>query len=331
MVDTIYIEEKIKHFDRTKKILSRFKNSRYIFIKKYSEIFNVKNQNFRIQKYNPSLILAFKHDNFVLKAPEGFGIGTSKNFYFSHMYNCIYDCRYCFLQGMYSSSNYVLFVNYENFVEKINEIIKINKDKDLTFFSGYDCDSLAMEKITGFANYILPKIEKENKSLFEFRTKSNQLEPFLKIKPRENIILAYSLLPDELSNILDVKTPSIIKRIEAMKKISKLGWKIGLRFDPLIFHKGWKKNYYKLIQHIFSEVDNKNVHSISFGSLRFPNQMFKRIKKLYPEEKLFSYNFDIRNNYVSFSKDIEEEMIDYCQSIIKKNNDKIPIFSCKPY
>ena len=29
------------------------------------------------------------------------------------MYNCIYDCRYCFLQGMYSSANFVLFVNFE--------------------------------------------------------------------------------------------------------------------------------------------------------------------------------------------------------------------------
>ena len=61
------------------------------------------------------------------------------------MYNCIYDCRYCFLQGMYSSSNYVLFVNYENFLEKIYIIIEENKNEELTFFSGYDCDSIALE------------------------------------------------------------------------------------------------------------------------------------------------------------------------------------------
>ena len=331
MVDTIYIEEKIKNLDRTKQILSKFKNSRHVFIKKYSEIFNIKNQNFRIQKLNPSLILAFKYDNFVLKAPDGFGIGTSKNFYFSHMYNCIYDCRYCFLQGMYSSANYVLFINYEDFIDKINEIIIKNKGEDLTFFSGYDCDSLALEKITGFAKYILPKIVKNKKTLFEFRTKSIQLEPFLKNKPYENIILAYSILPEMLSNKLDFKTPSVKKRIVAMKKISKLGWKIGLRFDPLIYHKDWKKNYYKLFQDIFDDLDIKSLHSISFGSLRFPNQMFKKIKKLYPEEKLFSYNFDLRDNYVSFRKDLEEEMIKYCQLIIKEYNNKIPIFSCKPY
>ena len=46
----------------------------------------------------------------VLKTPDNFTIGFKKNYYFSHMLNCIYDCKYCFLQGMYNSANYVLFI-----------------------------------------------------------------------------------------------------------------------------------------------------------------------------------------------------------------------------
>ena len=102
MIDTIYIEKEIRKHPRTLGILSKFRNVRTIAIDRYGEVFNRKNQNFRIQKKNPCLILAKKHKGFVLPAPEGFGIGSSKNYYFSHMYNCIYDCNYCFLQGMYS-------------------------------------------------------------------------------------------------------------------------------------------------------------------------------------------------------------------------------------
>lgn len=50
------------------------------------------------------------------------------------MFNCIYDCRYCFLQGMYSSANYVIFVNFEDFDKEIEEVIQDNKDKKITFF-----------------------------------------------------------------------------------------------------------------------------------------------------------------------------------------------------
>ncbi len=115
MIDTIYIEKEIKKHPRTLEILSKFRNVRTIAIDRYGEVFNRKNQNFRIQKKNPCLILAKKHKGFVLPAPEGFGIGSSKNYYFSHMLNCIYDCNYCFLQGMFNSAHYVIFVNYEDF------------------------------------------------------------------------------------------------------------------------------------------------------------------------------------------------------------------------
>ena len=83
MIETIYIEKKIRNHPRTKFILSKFKNARNIEINRYGEIFNKRNQNFRIQKNNPDLILAFKNDGHVLPAPEGFGIGSSRNYYFS--------------------------------------------------------------------------------------------------------------------------------------------------------------------------------------------------------------------------------------------------------
>ena len=40
------------------------------------------------------------------------------------MLNCIYDCNYCFLQGMFNSANYLVFVNYEDYFKEIEKIIK---------------------------------------------------------------------------------------------------------------------------------------------------------------------------------------------------------------
>ena len=50
------------------------------------------------------------------------------------MLNCIYDCKYCFLQGMFNSANYLVFVNYQDFFFAINEIIKTNINKKICFF-----------------------------------------------------------------------------------------------------------------------------------------------------------------------------------------------------
>ena len=118
MIDTLYIEQAIATHYRVREIGSRFPNANHVMCERYGAVFNRKSQNFRLQKKNPSLILAHKFDNHVLATPEGYGIGGRNNYYFSHMLNCIYDCRYCFLQGMYRSAHYVLFVNYDDFLFK---------------------------------------------------------------------------------------------------------------------------------------------------------------------------------------------------------------------
>ena len=328
MIETIYVEKIIKEHPRTKLILSKLKKAKTIEIDRYGAIFNKRNQNFRIQKNNPDLILAFKNEGYVLPTPEGFGVGSSKNYYFSHMFNCIYDCRYCFLQGMYSSANYVIFVNFEDFDKEIEEVIQDNKDKKITFFSGYDCDSLALENLTGFAKHITNIFAKYPDVDIEFRTKSIQTEPFTSIEPLNNVIVAYSLMPNLMSKVLDNKTPSILKRINTMSYLATKGWKIGLRFDPLIHGKNWEKLYKELLENIYNTIPSYSIHSVSFGSLRFPKEMFKDIFKLYPENPLFSGTLSQHKGVVSYDLKIEEEMTSFCSNITQNYIDKSKIFNC---
>jgi len=134
MIETIYIEEAILQQPRVLDIVARFPQARKITCGRYGEVFNPKAQNFRLQKQQPALILAEKYKNFALPAPLGYGIGATRNYYFSHMLNCLYDCRYCFLQGMYQSANYVLFVNYEDFQQDIRQLCSDSPDEPLHFF-----------------------------------------------------------------------------------------------------------------------------------------------------------------------------------------------------
>ena len=332
MIKTIYIEESIKNHPRTKKILKNFFNPTIVLCNRYDEIFNRKKQNFRIQKSRPSLILANKFDNFVLPTPKGLGIGSEKNYYFSHMLNCLYDCRYCFLQGMYKSSNFVLFVNFESFGRKIDEIIQNNSsEKKITFFSGYDCDSLVMESITGFIKYFLPFFREKPNAEIELRTKSISIKEILNLEPFDSCIIAFSFTPNEIAKKNEHGTPSVSSRIDAMKKLSDKGWKVGLRLDPLIYHINFKKNYKKLINDIFSKVNINSFHSVSIGAMRFPNQMYNQILDLYPDEELLVNSLTKRNKMISYPTNIEQEMINDCKKYLSKYIEKDKIFAFNPY
>ena len=330
MIETIYIENQVKNHFRTKKILSKLnKNVDVIYCDHYGEIFNIKSQNFRVQKNKPALILAKKDGKKLHEIPKNFGIGGDKNYYFSHMLNCIYDCEYCFLQGKHMSAHYLLFINYEDFFLEIKKKLKINNSQKNYFFSGYDCDSLALDGITGFVDYFLPIFKKNKNAVLEIRTKSIQINKILKYKPFNNCVIAFSFTPENISKLVEHKVPSVKKRIDVMKKLVEKGWKIGLRFDPIVPACNFGKIYEELFKKIANSIPEKNIHSISFGMMRFPKKMFKKIIKENNDTKINNLSFENRNGIYTYSKVNEKKFENIIIGKLNKHLKNVPVFNCK--
>ena len=328
MIETIYIEEKILQHPRVTEIIKRFPQARTITCDRYGEVFNPKAQNFRLQKQKPALILAEKYRHFTMPAPLGYGIGASKNYYFSHMLNCLYDCRYCFLQGMYQSANYVLFVNYEDFQAEIQQRSAESPNESVHFFSGYDCDSLALEPVTGFAEHFLPIFKQIPNAWLELRTKSTQVRSLLNTEAFDRCVVAFSLNPDEIATKVEAKAPPLERRLEALCKLQAHGWKIGLRFDPIIYQTGYQQQYQRLFEQVFSKINLDQLHSVSLGVFRLPESYFKKVHKLYPEERLFISPFDHQQGMVSYKKELEQEVMTYCSEQLLRYIPKSLFFPC---
>lgn len=328
MIDTVYIEEAVEKHPRTLEICQRFESANKIICERYTQVFNPKAQNFRLQKQAPALILAEKFKNFALAAPPGYGIGAERNFYFSHMLNCPFDCRYCFLQGMYQSANYVVFVNYEDFGMEIRRIAEQSPDDEIHFFSGYDCDSLAFEPITGFARFFLPVFRSLPNAWIELRTKSTQISSLLQTEPMPNCIIAFSFTPEIMSNALEHKVPSVNKRLSAMQRLQEAGWTVGLRFDPVLFGKDCYEQYATLYDTIFGKLATDCIHSVSLGGFRLPEKFYKKIRKLYPQEKLFAAPMQAAKGMISYPDPIEDELIGYCSELLLKYIPKEKFFPC---
>ena len=328
MIHTIYIEEDIAEHPRTLQILKRFPDATKIVCGRYGEIFNRKAQNFRLQKRQPALILARKHKGLVLPTPKQYGIGAEENYYFSHMLNCLYDCRYCFLQGMFQSAHYVLFINYEDFIDEIHHIITMNKDKLIHFFSGYDCDSLALDPITGFTNTFLPLFERYHTALLELRTKSTQIRSLLKREPVQNCVIAFSFTPDKIARSLEQKTETVTKRLEAVSGLQHAGGERGLRVDTLSYTREYIEQYKQLFDDVFSKINPDLIHSVSLGSFRLPKSYFRKLEKLYPEEKLLASPLVEENNNISYRTDIHDALITQCIETITQFIPPEKFFPC---
>ena len=329
MIEIIYIENSIADHPRTLEILARFPQATPIPCANYKEIFNPSNQNFRLQKKNPSLILAQKKGNFALPIPETYGIGGKHNFYFSHMLNCLYDCRYCFLQGMYPSAHYVLFINYEDFLTDIKFKTAQHPEQPVWFFSGYDCDSLALDQISQFSPSFLPFFRAHSNAHLELRTKSVNIQPLLSSQPLENVITAFSFTPQEISDQLEKGVPSVSSRLKAMKKLTDSGWQVGLRIDPIIDCNDFTSRYQSLFSDIFSTLPVEMIHSVSLGAFRMPAPFFKKMEKLHPEEKLFTGRLEKRQGVVSYQEEIENERKETCTQLLLEHIPSNKLFACQ--
>ena len=329
MFDRIYIEAAIREHPRTRALLERYPKAERVHCERYGEIFNPNRQDFRIQKQNPALILAEKRGTRVLPTPLDYGLGADRHYYFSHMLNCLYDCRYCFLQGMYQSANYILFVNFEDFQSDIRATAESQPDKQHFFFSGYDCDSLAMDSVTGFADAFLPTFEDLPNAWLELRTKSVNVKPLLERTPLPNVVAAFSLNPKPIAKSLEHRAPPLSARISALKKLTEAGWKVGLRFDPLIHFENCIDVYRDFIDHVFDSIPIEAVHSITLGSFRSPKSVFKKMESIYPEEPLFMGNLELKNGMVAYEKSIENDLFASARERILQHADENKFFPCQ--
>jgi len=311
----IYVEKEILNHPFTKEILAKFPKSELIEINHYKDKFNSYSQNFRSQKGSQKLILAKKEAPFLYEASSLIQKQDINFLYTTPMLNCIYDCHYCFLQGMYPSSNVVLFVNIEDFFDEVENYLKTHDNLFLSI--SYDTDVLAVENIFGIAKKWI-EFAKNKPLKIEIRTKAINVD---KLPLNENVILSFSLSPNEVISKYELKTPNLEKRINAIKKVIQKGYKPSIAIDPIIKIPDYKKIYSQMIEKIFNKINPEDIESIIFGTFRMNSNQFKTIKKSGLVSDLLYYPYEIKNKKVSYQDD--EEIVKYFKEILSKYNKRL--------
>jgi len=102
------------------------------------------------------------------------------------------------------------------------------------FHAGEFSDSLALSNLSGELE-LYHKFSQENpRAIIELRTKSVNTKELEKLTPIDNLIVSFSLSPADMARRIDLKTPSTIARLKAMKNLNEHGWKTAAHFDPII-------------------------------------------------------------------------------------------------
>lgn len=316
MFSHIYIESEAYAYKETRHILSQFPNAKTIQIGHYKDVFCRRNQQYVQQKQAPSLILAVKKQNLIYKgAPVCQDFGNKHFYYTSNIMNCVFDCEYCYLQGMYPSGHIVIFVNIQDIFDEVEKLLKKHP---VYLCISYDTDLLAMESITGYGKTWIDFATKHPDLTIEIRTKCSNYHLLTQIKPIPNVILAWTISPEPIIAAWEHKTASMEKRLSAAKKAAEDGWRIRLCFDPILYCHDWKSLYRDMVTKTFCDLKTDQVFDVSIGVFRVSKDYLKRMRKLRPASSVLQYPFAIEAGVYDYGKDLSLEMIHYVKSIVEE-------------
>lgn len=287
----IYVERDVLRHPVTQGLLARFPAASVIPIAHYKDVFNRSRQDLHAQETEPALILAGNRGTLIYPgAPVCQSFGEEHFMYTSCIMNCIYDCDYCYLQGMYPGGNPVVFVNLEDYFAELDQLLAkhpvylcCSYDSDLTALSGI------LPHAEAFCRYAL---EHPNLRL-ELRTKSAAL-PFIRQLPSaKNIIMAFTLSPQEIISRYEHFTPSLRARLATAKDAARKGFSLRLCFDPVLDVPNAETLYSTLVDQTFEVLSPEEITDISLGVFRLSKDYLKQLKKAKPTCALSHYPYEM--------------------------------------
>jgi spore photoproduct lyase len=315
----IYLEKGAEEYPLTKIALKKFPNSKIIKIDHYKDFFNRPNQDFQVQKLSMNLILAKKLSPFLYPASEMVQeFGTPNVFYNTPILNCLYNCDYCFLQGMYSSGNMVVFVNESDFMDAIEKkISSLNiMANPMIVAISYNTDIMAMENILPLASRWIEFAKRISGLIIEIRTKSALFSSIKNIKPSKNIILSWTLSPEVICANYESNSPPFLRRLNSAKSAVEKGWLDRFCFDPIILFDGWFDVYESFFKLIFQEIDNKKIRDVTVGLFRMNKDFFKRIKKREPNSPIYYGDYVIKKGVVYIDEKNYDESLNEIKGLL---------------
>lgn len=177
-------------------------------------------------------------------------------------YGCWFDCAYCYLQGTFHGKKRPWHRPLPQVKAILREFFTEN-EKPQVLNSGELADSLVFPEVM---REIADEFERQDKHKLLLLTKSSNLD-FLIERLRKQTIVSFSLNSSEAWKRWEHKTPPPEKRIEAASHLSRAGYEVRVRIDPIFPMENWRKHYGDLVYLMLSTLPTEPTR-ITLGTPR---------------------------------------------------------------
>lgn len=313
----IYIEEEVWDHPRTKDVLSHFPHAVRVPVRRYQDLFDRTRQSYRIQQDSRALILAAKHGTHVYSgAPVCQNFDERWFYYCCTSMNCVYDCSYCWLKGMYAGAAVTAFVNLEDFFAETEALLK---EHPVYLCIAYESDLAALEPVLHHIREWHAFAEKHPDLTIEVRTKCARTDIWQQLSASSRMIPAFTLSPDPVIRMMENGTPSLHERLKAAAFCLDQGYPVRLCFDPLLCIPDADDIYREMIREVSSVIDLGRIRDAGIGTFRMSASYLKNMRRRFPDQAVVQYPYETSQGYCHYPRNLIEHLEKTVRSELEKH------------
>ena len=331
--DAVFVEQNSKDLPFTEEILSR------LFHVPVYEIQDIRELETQFKTYQSdffgagkkNLVLSRFNGAFLKKCPGASPGMVCCNYYVVNLSkNCIFDCSYCFLQDFLNNNPLqVAYVNIENLLQELEEVFTKFPDRKFRVGTGEITDSLALDSLIPYSKLLVPFFNKQKNAVLEFKTKSDCIENLLDQTDATNIIVSWSINPQQVIDLEEKGTPSLESRLNAASLCAKKGYRIGFHLDPIVLIPEWEDAYRGLVNILFDFIPSSQIEWISLGSFRYRSSLKPIIKSRHPKTMLFTgEHLASKDGKYRYLRPLRNKAYETIQASLQEKSKELSIYFC---
>jgi spore photoproduct lyase len=276
------------------------------------------------------LVFVKKHSGQFFKRCPGAGPGlTCCNYFVLNLgLQCDMNCSYCYLQSFINTPTMEIYSNIDDALIELSQLW--SKDQPLRLGTGEVIDSLSMDPLTLYSRKLITYFKDKPKWLLEFKSKTNFVDQFIDEEHAGNVVVSWSINPQEVVAAEEHGTASLSQRLLAARKCKDRGFKISFHIDPMIYFEGWQAAYKDLVKQISEQFDPSDIPYISVGALRFQKEQKAMMRKRFgfKSHVVNSEMFVGSDGKLRYDQNLRQEMFNFVLNEFKQSGKSWNVFLC---
>lgn len=175
---------------------------------------------------------------------------------------CAMACAYCYVARRKGYANPItVFVNIERIIKYLRGKCqrlgtKVLTDENAqtdpklwTFDIGENCDCSVDDLVSDNVKDLIEFFAETPNAKASFATKYVNRN-LLNYDPKGHTRIRFSLMPEHVARVVDVRTSPISERIAAINDFVEAGYEVHINLSPVIIYDGWKADYVALFDQL---------------------------------------------------------------------------------